>query len=96
MVVLVIVGSVLTFMAGFLAVAMTGAGHGAYGPTLIVYGPVWYCIFLWPMIIRLASMFATPWAKTPIPVPSLRDSWSEERERSGAANLLNYFWFLNP
>jgi hypothetical protein len=59
-----------TACMGLTAVALGGAGHGAYGPLELTFGPLtWYCVFLWPVLvisanarsrwIRLCAKYAT-------------------------------------
>jgi hypothetical protein len=46
-----IVSVALTCCLGWVAVAFTGAGEGAYGPLDLSYGPFHWWMFLWPILV---------------------------------------------
>jgi len=51
-----------TACMGLTAVALGGAGHGAYGPLELTFGPLtWYCVFLWPVLVISANARSRGW-----------------------------------
>ncbi len=58
---LVVVGIIVTLVLAMLAVGMTGAGHGIYGPFLVLGAPAPVFFFVWPVLFGLTRV-KSDWA----------------------------------